>query len=109
MNIPELEQYEPTQKGNALVVFDIPNELYHSDVGKSSSFFRKFGESQIHALEVEQETTPAMNFGTAAHYMLVEGDEAFHNNVGVIFGSPYTKAPIQSTRNGQPEYATYQK
>ena len=53
MNIPELEQYEPTQKGDALVVFDIPNELYHSDVGKSSSFFRKFGESQIHALEVE--------------------------------------------------------
>ena len=47
--IPELEQYEPTQKGDALVVFDIPNELYHSDVGKSSSFFRKFGESQIHA------------------------------------------------------------
>ena len=90
--IPELEQYEPTQKGDALVVFDIPNELYHSDVGKSSSFFRKFGESQIHALEVEQETTKAMEFGTAAHYMLVEGDEAFHNNVGVIFGSPYTKA-----------------
>ncbi len=49
--IPELEQYEPTQKGNALVVFDIPNELYHSDVGKSSSFFRKFGETKYTRLK----------------------------------------------------------
>ena len=32
-----------------------------------------------------------MNFGTAAHYMLVEGEAAFNDNVGVIVGSPYTK------------------
>jgi hypothetical protein len=89
--IPELLEYDPIEKGDAIVIREIPNELYHSELGISSSFVRKFGESQIHAVETEQETTPAMNFGTAAHYMLVEGEAVFNDNVGVIVGSPYTK------------------
>jgi hypothetical protein len=89
--IPELQEYDPIEKGDAIVIREIPNELYHSELGISSSFVRKFGESQIHAVETEQETTPAMNFGTAAHYMLVEGEAVFNDNVGVIVGSPYTK------------------
>ena len=89
--IPELQDYDPIEKGDAIIIREIPNEVYHSDVGISSSFVRKFNDSQVHAIEVETETTPAMNFGTAAHYMLVEGDSVFNDNVGVIVGSPYTK------------------
>ena len=33
-----------------------------------------------------------MNFGTAAHYMLVEGEEVYNQEVAVLMGSPYTKA-----------------
>ena len=33
-----------------------------------------------------------MRFGTAAHSLLVEGQEAFDKEVVVITGSPYTKA-----------------
>ena len=77
MKIDELNTYESEQRGEALIFADIPNEAYHAGVGISSSAIRRFGESQLHAIEHVQETTPAMNFGTAAHAMLVEGDEAF--------------------------------
>ena len=89
--IPELEAYESVERGDALVFTDIPNEVYHSEVGVSSSYVRKFGESQLHAIEVEQETTPSMNFGSAAHALLVEGENEFNLQVGVVVGSPYTK------------------
>ena len=89
--ISELEEYNPIEKGDAIIVREIPNDVYHSDVGISSSFIRQFADSQVHAIEVEQETTPAMNFGTASHYMVVEGEAVFNDNVGVIVGSPYTK------------------
>ena len=93
--IPELEAYESTPKGDALVFTDIPNEVYHSEVGVSSSYVRRFGESQLHAIEIEQETTPAMNYGSAAHALIVEGEEEFNKQVGVIVGSPYTKVNKQ--------------
>ena len=88
----EFKEYKPKQRGKAWVCDDIPNKEYHKGVGVSSSFIRKFGESQLHALEHQQETTPAMRFGTAAHSLLVEGQEAFDKEVVVITGSPYTKA-----------------
>ena len=90
--IEELKEFQSEQRGKAWVFKDIPNKDYHSGVGVSSSFIRKFGESQLHALEHKQETTPAMRFGTAAHSLLVEGKEAFDKEVVVITGSPYTKA-----------------
>lgn len=90
--IEELKEYHSEQRGKAWVFKDIPNKDYHAGVGVSSSFIRRFGESQLHALEHQQETTPAMRFGTAAHSLLVEGQEAFDKEVVVITGSPYTKA-----------------
>ena len=93
--IPELEAYKSVERGDALVFTNIPNEVYHSEVGVSSSYVRRFGESQLHAIEIEQETTPAMNYGSAAHALIVEGEEEFNKQVGVIVGSPYTKVNKQ--------------
>ncbi len=90
--IKELEAYECEARADALIYADIPNEVYHSEVGISSSTLRKFGHSQLHAINEEQKTTDAMNFGTAAHYMLVEGEVVFNQEVAVLMGSPYTKA-----------------
>ena len=91
--IPELEAYESVERGDALVFTDIPNEVYHSEVGVSSSYVRKFGESQLHAIELEEQvTTSAMQFGSAAHALLVEGEEEFNKQIAVVVGSPYTKA-----------------
>ncbi len=90
--IKELEAYECEARADALIYADIPNEVYHSEVGISSSTLRKFGHSQLHAVNEEQKTTDAMYFGTAAHYMLVEGEQAYNQEVAVLMGSPYTKA-----------------
>jgi len=90
--IEELKKYQSEQRGKAWVFKDIPNKDYHAGVGVSSSFIRRFGESQLHAIKHQQETTPAMRFGTAAHSLLVEGQEAFDKEVWVMSGSPYTKA-----------------
>ena len=90
--IKELEAYPFEERGDALIYADIPNEVYHSEVGISSSTLRKFGRSQLHAVNEVQKTTDAMNFGTAAHYMLVEGEQAYNQEVAVLMGSPYTKA-----------------
>jgi hypothetical protein len=92
MIIEELKEFESEQKGDTLVFSDIPNPVYHAGVGISSSKIRAFGKSQLHAVEKVQETTPAMNFGTAAHALLVEGEEEFNNTVAVVMGSPYTNA-----------------
>ena len=92
MEITELKEYKFTERGDAFIFDDIPNAVYHAGPGLSSSNVRAFGHSQLHAVEHVQETTPAMNFGTAAHSMIVEGEEAFNNDVAVITGSPYTNA-----------------
>jgi len=89
--IKELEAYPFEVRGEALIYADIPNETYHSEVGISSSTLRKFGHSQLHAVNEVQKTTDAMNFGTAAHYMLVEGEAIYAQEVAVLMGSPYTK------------------
>jgi len=90
--IDELKEYNFTEQGDALVYSDVPNAVYHDGPGISSSFVRAFGKSQVHATQQEQKTTPPMNFGTAAHSYVVEGDKAFQNDVAVITGSPYTNA-----------------
>ena len=92
MQIEELKDYKFEQKGDCFVFGDIPNSVYHAGPGLSSSYIRSFGRSQLHAVEHVQETTPAMNFGTAAHALLVEGEDEFNNTVAVIAGSPYTNA-----------------
>jgi len=92
MKIESLKRFESKQKGQALIYKDIPNQDYHAGVGVSSSYIRRFGQSQLHAVEHKQEESPALKFGTAAHSLLVEGQEAFDKEVKVIAGSPYTKA-----------------
>ena len=46
-----------------------------------------------------------MNFGTAAHYMLVEGEQVFNNEVAVLMGSPYTKAYKENKADMLERYA----
>ena len=92
MKIESLKSFVSEQKGQALIYKDIPNEDYHAGVGISSSYIRRFGQSQLHAVEHKQESTPALKFGTAAHSLIVEGREAFDKEVKVVSGSPYTKA-----------------
>jgi hypothetical protein len=43
-------------------------------------------------LKRKMKLPPAMKFGTAAHSLIVEGEEAFVNNVVCLTGSPYTNA-----------------
>jgi hypothetical protein len=92
MKIESLKNFESKQKGQALIYKDLPNEDYHASVGISSSYVRRFGQSQLHAVNYTSESTPALKFGTAAHSLLVEGQEAFDKEVRVLTGSPYTKA-----------------
>ena len=89
--MPEiLENEEHMVLGDAVYFPDMEHNFYHSVPGISSSNIRRFGQSQLHAFEEENETTPAMKFGTAAHSLIVEGEEAFVNDVVCLSGSPYT-------------------
>jgi len=92
MKIESLKNFASEQRGQALIYKDIPNEDYHAGVGISSSYIRSFGQSQLHAIEHKQESSPNLKFGTAAHALIVEGQEAFDKEVRVLTGSPYTKA-----------------
>ena len=92
MKIESLKNFASEQRGQALIYKDIPNEDYHAGVGISSSYVRRFGQSQLHAIEHKQESSPNLKFGTAAHALIVEGQEAFDKEVRVLTGSPYTKA-----------------
>ena len=92
MKIESLKNFASEQRGQALIYKDIPNEDYHAGVGISSSYIRRFGQSQLHAIEHKQESSPNLQFGTASHALLVEGQEVFDKEVKVITGSPYTKA-----------------
>ena len=92
MKIESLKSFVSEQKGQALIYKDIPNEDYHAGVGISSSYIRRFGQSQLHAVEHKQESTPALKLGTAAHALIVEGRDAYDKEDKVVSGSPYTKA-----------------
>lgn len=92
MKIESLKNFTSEQRGQALIYKNIPNEDYHAGVGISSSYIRRFGQSQLHAIEHKQESSPNLKFGTASHSLIVEGKEAFDKEVRVLSGSPYTKA-----------------
>ena len=93
MKVPDmLEDYPHRQIGDALYFPHLSNATYHNSPGLSSSTIRRFSQSQLHALEEVIETTPAMNFGSAAHSLVVEGEGAFFSDVVTITGSPYTNS-----------------
>jgi|TARA_R100000084_G_scaffold65274_1_gene28414 hypothetical protein len=93
MKLPEtLEEHDHLIVGDACYFPDMPNQIYHNSPGISSSTIRRFGVSQLHALEEEMEDSHALRFGSAAHALIVEGERTFNEEVACLVGSPYTKA-----------------
>ena len=89
--LPDMLEDLPHKKiGDAYYFPNMSNSFYHNGPGISSSHIRRFSQSQLHALEEVIEQTPAMNFGSAAHSLIVEGEGAFFSDVVTITGSPYT-------------------
>ena len=93
MKVPDmLEDYPHKQIGDALYFPHLDNQTYHNGPGISSSNIRRFSQSQLHAFEEVIEPTPAMNFGSAAHSLVVEGEGAFFSDVVTITGCPDTNS-----------------
>ena len=93
MKLPQILEEQPhVVVGDAYYFPNMSNNFYHSSPGISSSNIRRFSQSQLHSFEEVIETTSAMNFGTAAHSLIVEGEGAFFSDVVALSGSPYTNA-----------------
>ena len=91
--LPELlTEHEHIILGDTYYFPDMPNDFYHNAPGISSSTIRRFGQSQVHALQEEMEDSHALRFGSAAHAMIVEGESVFNKEVACLVGSPYTQA-----------------
>jgi len=91
--IPEtLEHHDHEVVGDAIYFPDLSNQIYHNCPGISSSTIRRFGQSQLHALNEEVLDSSALRFGSAAHALIVEGESTFNNEVACLSGSPYTNA-----------------
>ena len=91
--LPEiLQDRDSVVLGDAYYLEDMPNDLYHNCPGLSSSTARRFAQSQEHALHEEMLESAALRFGTAAHALIVEGEDAFNKEIACINGSMYTKA-----------------
>ena len=99
MRLPEtLESYDHLVLGDAIYFPDMSNNIYHNCAGKSSNG-RRFGQSQLHALNESVEDTHALRFGSAAHALIVEGESVFNKEVACLSGSPYTQANKQLKRD----------
>jgi len=94
-----LKSHQHVAIGDTIYFPDMDNAYYHQSPGVSSSTLRRFRQSQLHAMQEVVEPTPAMQFGSAAHSLIVEGENAFNNEVAVISGSPYTNANKQLKRD----------
>ena len=91
--LPEiLSEHEHVIVGDTYYFPDMPNDVYHNSPGISSSTIRKFGQSQVHALNEQMEDSHALRFGSAAHALIVEGESVFNKEVACLTGSPYTQA-----------------
>ena len=98
--LPEsLQSHQHVAIGDAIYFPDMDNAYYHRSKGVSSSTLRRFRQSQLHAMQEVVEPTTAMQIGSAAHSLIVEGENAFNNEVAVISGSPYTNANKQLKRD----------
>ena len=94
-----LKDHQHVAIGDAIYFPDMDNTYYHQSPGVSSSTLRRFRQSQLHAMQEVVEPTTAMQIGSAAHSLIVEGENAFNNEVAVISGSPYTNANKQLKRD----------
>ena len=98
--LPEsLQNHQHVAIGDAIYFPDMDNAYYHQSPGVSSSVLRRFRQSQLHAMQEVVEPTTAMQIGSAAHSLIVEGENAFNKEVAVISGSPYTNANKQLKRD----------
>jgi len=98
--LPEsLQSHQHVAIGDAIYFPDMDNAYYHRSKGVSSSTLRRFRQSQLHAMQEVVEPTTAMQIGSAAHSLIVEGENAFNKEVAVISGSPYTNANKQLKRD----------
>jgi exodeoxyribonuclease VIII len=98
--LPEsLQSHQHVAIGDAIYFPDMDNAYYHQSPGVSSSTLRRFRQSQLHAMQEVVEPTTAMQIGSAAHSLIVEGENAFNKEVAVISGSPYTNANKQLKRD----------
>ena len=87
-----LKELDHVVLGDTYYFPDMPNDFYHNSPGISSSTIRRFGQSQVHALQEEMEDSHALRFGSAAHALIVEGESVFNKEVACLVGSPYTQA-----------------
>ena len=94
-----LQSHQHVAIGDAIYFPDMDNAYYHRSKGVSSSTLRRFRQSQLHAMQEVVEPTTAMQIGSAAHSLIVEGENAFNNEVAVISGSPHTNANKQLKRD----------
>ena len=94
-----LKDHQHVAIGDTIYFPDMDNAYYHQSPGVSSSTLRRFRQSQLHAMQEVVEPTTAMQIGSAAHSLIVEGENAFNNEVAVISGSPYTNANKQLKRD----------
>tara|TARA_A100001015_G_scaffold25382_1_gene28536 strand:- start:45 stop:929 length:885 start_codon:yes stop_codon:yes gene_type:complete len=94
-----LKDHQHVAIGDAIYFPDMDNAYYHQSPGVSSSTLRRFRQSQLHAMQEVVEPTTAMQIGSAAHSLIVEGENAFNKEVAVISGSPYTNANKQLKRD----------
>ena len=91
--LPEiLKEYDHVVIGDTYYIPDMPNDVYHNAPGISSSTIRRFGQSQVHAMNEQIEDSHALRFGSAAHALIVEGESVFNKEVACLVGSPYTQA-----------------
>tara|TARA_R100000544_G_scaffold36825_1_gene25951 strand:+ start:3033 stop:3920 length:888 start_codon:yes stop_codon:yes gene_type:complete len=89
--LPELlEDHKYLVMEDALYFEDMEHNFYHQCPGLSSSTIRRFMVSQSHALEETVQDSAALRFGSAAHSLIVEGEDAFNKDVACLIGSPYT-------------------
>ena len=83
--LPELlTEHEHIILGDTYYFPDMPNDFYHNAPGISSSTIRRFGQSQVHALQEEMEDSHALRFGSAAHALIVEGESVFNKEVDML-------------------------
>ena len=98
MKVPTLlEDYPHKEIGNASYFPYLDNQVYRNSVGMSYSKIRRFGQSQLHALEELTKLTPSMNFEFAAHALIVEGEGSFFTDIATCNGNPYSDSNIEKT------------